>query len=153
MIPVIVIQANINFCTYISIIHRIGSTNVNSMKPHHYSDVIMGSIASQITSLMIVYSSVYSGADQRKYQSSASLAFVLGIHRWPVNSPHKGSVMRKMFPFDDVIMQYTQCSQLSQKCSQKTPLSSPIKVKGEIWVSVVSSNYDLYSASDVCNTI
>ena len=55
-------------------------------------------------SLMIVYSSVYSGADQRKHQSSASLAFVRGINRWPVNSPHKGPVMRKMFPFDDVIM-------------------------------------------------
>ena len=39
-----------------------------------------------------------------KHQSSASLAFVLGIHRWPVNSPHKGPVTRKMFPFDDVIM-------------------------------------------------
>ena len=47
---------------------------------------------------------VYSGADQRKHQSSASLAFVLGIHRWPVNSPHKWPVTRKMFPFDDVIM-------------------------------------------------
>ena len=44
------------------------------------------------------------GGDQRKHQSSASLAFVRGIHRWPVNSPHKGPVTRKMFPFDDVIM-------------------------------------------------
>ena len=64
----------------------------------------MGAMASQITSLTIVYSTVYSGADQRKHQSSASLAFLRGIHRWPVNSPHKGSVTRKMFPFDDVIM-------------------------------------------------
>ena len=47
----------------------------------HYTDVIMGSIASQITSLTVVYSTVYSDADQRKYQSSASLAFVRGIHR------------------------------------------------------------------------
>ena len=46
----------------------------------------------------------YSGADQRKHQSSASLAFVLGIHRGPVNSPHKWPVTRKMFPFDDVII-------------------------------------------------
>ena len=46
----------------------------------------------------------YSAADQRKHQSSASLAFVRGIHRWPVNSPHKWPVTRKMFPFDDVIM-------------------------------------------------
>ena len=59
---------------------------------------------SQITSLTIVYPTVYSGADQRKHQSSASLAFVRGIHRGPVNSPHKGLVTRKMFPFDDIIM-------------------------------------------------
>ena len=64
----------------------------------------MGAIASQITSLTIVYSIVYSDADQRKHQSSASLAFVRGIHRGPVNSPHKWPVTRKMFPFDDVIM-------------------------------------------------
>ena len=63
-----------------------------------------GRIASQITSLTIVYSTVYSGAHQRKHQSSASLAFMRGIHRWPVNSPHKWPVTRKIFPFDDVIM-------------------------------------------------
>ena len=55
----------------------------------HYDDVIMSAIAAQITSLTIVYSTVYSDADQRKHQSSASLAFVRGIHRGPVNSPHK----------------------------------------------------------------
>ena len=71
---------------------------------NHYHDVIMGAMASQITSLVIVYSVAYPGADQRKHQSSASLAFERGIHRWPVNSPHKGPVTRKMFPFDDVIM-------------------------------------------------
>ena len=70
----------------------------------HYSDVIMGAIGSQITSLTIVYSTVYSHAGQRKHQSSASLAFVRGIHRGPVHSPHKWPVTRKMFPFDDVIM-------------------------------------------------
>ena len=64
----------------------------------------MGAIASQITSLTIVYLAVYSDADQRKHQSSASLAFVWGIHRGPVNSPHKWPVTRKMFPFDDVFM-------------------------------------------------
>ena len=73
---------------------------------NHYTDVIMGTIASQITSLTIVYSTVYSGADQRKHHGSASLAFVRGIHRRPVNSPHKWPVTRKMFPFDDVIMVY-----------------------------------------------
>ena len=70
----------------------------------HYGDIIMGAIASQITSLTIVYSTVYSDTDQRKHQSSASLAFVWAIHRGPVNSPHKWPVTRKMFPFDDVIM-------------------------------------------------
>ena len=47
----------------------------------------MSATVSQITKPMIVYSTVYSGADQRRHQSSASLAFVKGIHRWPVNSP------------------------------------------------------------------
>ena len=70
----------------------------------HYNDVIMGAIASQITSLTIIYSTVYSDADQRKHQSSASLAFVREFHRGPVNSPHKWPVTRKMFSFDDVIM-------------------------------------------------
>ena len=69
-----------------------------------YDDVIMGTMAYQITSLAVVYSTVNSGADQRKHQNSASLAFVRGIHRGPVNSPHKWPVTRKMFPFDDVIM-------------------------------------------------
>ena len=72
----------------------------------HYNDVIMGAIASQITSLTIVFSTVYLDTDQRKHQSSASLAFVRGIHRRPVNSPHKWPVTRKMFPFDDVIMHW-----------------------------------------------
>ena len=65
----------------------------------------MSALASQITSLTIVYSTLYSVADHWKHQSSASLAFVRGIHRWPVNSPHKGPITRKMFPFDDVIME------------------------------------------------
>ena len=74
------------------------------IRHEYYDDVTMGGIASPITSLAIVYSTVYSGADQRKHQSSASLAFVRGIHRWPVNSPHKWPVTRKIIPFDDAIM-------------------------------------------------
>ena len=70
----------------------------------HYDDVIMTMLASQITSLTVVYSIVYSGVNQGKHQSSASLAFVREIHRGPVNFPHKWPVTRKMFPFDDVIM-------------------------------------------------
>ena len=64
----------------------------------------MGAIAFQITSLAIVYSAFYSGANQRKHQSSTSLAFVRGSHRGPVISLNKSPVTRKMFPFDDVIM-------------------------------------------------
>ena len=70
----------------------------------HYNDVIMSVIVSQITSLTIVYTTVNSGADQRKHESSASLAFVRGIHGVLVNSPHKWPVTRKKLPFDDVIM-------------------------------------------------
>ena len=73
-----------------------------SLFPINYNGVIMSAMASQITSLAIVYSTVYSGADQRKHQSSASPAFV----RWPVNYPQKGPVTRKMFPFDDVMYAY-----------------------------------------------
>ena len=71
-------------------------------------NVIMSALESQITSLMVVCSTVYSGTDERKHQSSASLAFVRGIHRWPVNSPHKGPVTRKIFPFDDVIVMFSK---------------------------------------------
>ena len=70
----------------------------------HYSDVIIKAMTSQITHVTIVYLTACADADQRKYQSSASLALVRWIHRWPVNSPHKGPVMRKMFPYDDVII-------------------------------------------------
>ena len=70
----------------------------------HYSDVIMSTMVSQITGVSIAYSTVGSGTIQSKHQSSASLAFVRGLHRWRVNSPHKGPVTRKMSQFDDVIM-------------------------------------------------
>ena len=72
----------------------------------YYSDVIMSALDSQITGLSIVCSSVCSGADQRKHQGSASLVFVRGIHRSPVDSPHKGPVTQKMFSLDDVIRGY-----------------------------------------------
>ena len=55
----------------------------------------MSTMASQITGVSIVYSTVYSGTNQRKHQRSASLVFERGIHRWPVNSPHKRPVTRK----------------------------------------------------------
>ena len=85
---------------YISVL----ATICIAQKTAHYDDVIMTMLASQITSLTVVYSIVYSGVNQRKHQSSASLAFVREIHRGPVNFPHKWPATRKMFPFDDVIM-------------------------------------------------
>ena len=91
----------------------------------HYNDVIMGAMASQITSLTIVYSTVDSGTDQRKYQSSASLAFVRGIHRWLVNSPHKWPVTRKVIPFDDVTN--------SNPWSQYTHNTGPFPVWACLW--------------------
>ena len=63
----------------------------------HYIDAIMTAMASQITSLTVVYSIVYSGADQRKHQSSASLAFVRGIHRDRWISRTKGQLRGKCF--------------------------------------------------------
>ena len=84
--------------------HSHNGPYVMLQRSEHYNDVIVGAMASQITSPTMVYSIVYSDADQRKHQSSASLAFVRGIHRWPVTSLHKWPVTRKMFPFDDVIM-------------------------------------------------
>ena len=82
----------------------------------------MGAIASQITSLTIVYSTVFSDADQWKHQSSTSLAFVWGIHRGPVNSPHKWPVTLKMFPFDDVIMVFRNLKYPSNSDESKTLL-------------------------------
>ena len=95
---------------YVTGIYIISSTSGNCRKFKtpwwfsHNSDVIISTMASQITSLTIVYSSAYSGAEQGKHQSSVSLAFVMGIHRSPVNCPHKGPVTRKRFPLDNVIM-------------------------------------------------
>ena len=81
-----------------------------------YSDDIMSALASQITGASMVCSTDCSGADQRKHQSSASLAFVRGIHRWPVNSPHKGPVTREMFPFHNVIMATYNPSHIIRRC-------------------------------------
>ena len=85
----------------------------------HYSDVIMGAMVPQITSLTVVDSSIYSGADQRKQKSSVSLAFVRGIHQWPGNSPHQWPVTGKMFPCDDVIMQCTVIALKWRRCAVK----------------------------------
>ena len=92
-----------DFCL-MPIVESLGRILLLHLIVIHCYDVMIGAMASQINSLTIVYLSVHSGADQRKHQSSASLAFVWGIHRRPVNSPHKWPMTQKMFPFDDVIM-------------------------------------------------
>ena len=112
----------------------------------------MGNMASQFTSITIVYSTVNSGTDERKQQSPASLAFVQGIHRWPVNSLHKWPVTRKMFPFDDVIMCACICHMVPLKRGQFSPqspqyTSQRLPVKARYGVYSVSQNSDWYSAS------
>ena len=89
---------------YVAIRRHLATMSFDLCVELHYSDAIMSVMASQITCLTIVYSTVYSGIVKRKHQSSASLAYMRGIQRWQVNCPHKGPVTRKMFPFDDVIM-------------------------------------------------
>ena len=114
-------QNNVDYINYSAVIwtakYRQSSCHVQyftcTNHPFHYSGVIISVMASQITGVSLVYSTVCSGADQSKHQSSASLAFVRGSHRWPVNSPHIGPVTWKMFPFDDVVMRYeceTKCA-------------------------------------------
>ena len=98
---------------------------------NHYNDVIMGAMASQITSLTIVYSIVYSDADQRKHQSSASLAFVWGIHRGPVNSPHKWPFTRKIF--DDVIMNSCELNLHHSNPCSFTMAPAALDVPGISW--------------------
>ena len=87
----------------------------------------MTTMASQITSLTTVYSTVYSDADQRKHQSPESLVLVRGIHRGPVNSPHKWPVTQEMFPFDDVIMLCSNCGLTSSQCPYHTQWASITK--------------------------
>ena len=103
----------------------------------------MSTMASDITSLSIVCSSVSSGAHQRKHQSSAPLVFMRGIHRWPVNSPYKGPVTRKMFPFDDVIMipcYITPCTRQFVRlwnCNLYHKMLFCTKISSMIWVPAI----------------
>ena len=108
----------------------------------HYSDVIMKAMASQITSITIAYSAFYSSADQRKHQSSALLAFVRGINRWPLNSPHKGPVTRKYVPIlwrHPVLLVVQRLCQLTVT-SEKTFSSETCKTvqcfNGQIWIYI-----------------
>ena len=108
------------YATYIYALWRHGAEMLSTpqhlceVNLSHYNDVIMSAMASKITCVSIVYLTVCSGVDQRNHQSSPSLAFVRGIHRWPVNSPHKRPVTRNMFPLDDVIM--TEANNVELSC-------------------------------------
>ena len=107
-------------------------------------------------------STVYSGADERKHESSASLAFVRGIHRWSVNSPHKGPVTRKKFPFDEVIMirysvelegSYGYAIMLPNRKHYTTPspcLSINCTVEVWEWISDFSSRFTGHVLTYLC---
>ena len=81
---------NVKFNNFLIIWYALTSASHSTCNQIHYDDVIMGTMASQITSLTIVYSTGYSDADQTKHHSSASVAFVRGIRRGPVNSRTNG---------------------------------------------------------------
>ena len=128
-------------------------SDLRSLQCHNERNV------AQITSLTIVYSTIDSDTDERKHQSSASLVFVRGIHRWPVNSPHKGPVTRKMFPFDDVIKRYyLTLLVLKQKCSRMTrsmqwlslpqSLASPGHQQSGYWPYRVNGSWALAQYKD-----
>ena len=95
----------------------------------------MSVMAPQILGISIICSIVFffSGANQRKHQSSTSLAFVSGIHRWPVDSPHKGPVTWKMFPFDDVIGINSCWRKITQSLSFMCQSDIYIEREGEIY--------------------
>ena len=108
-----------------------------------YCDSIMGTVESLITSLTIVYTTVYSDADQSKLQSSASLAFVWGIHWGQVNSLHKWPVTWKMFPFDDVIMELNSISwtHMSFNINYVTLVSNCFMTYDLCFILVISKHY------------
>ena len=125
----------------------------------HNNDVIMSAMASQITSLIIVYSTVYSGTDQRKHQSSVSLVFVRGIHWWSVISSHKGPVMRRMFLFDDIIMVQYCCvqprikSNIPMKIVRIKKFQMILNVYLPIWLDfivMISGQKKIYMCYYVC---
>ena len=125
-------QISLKFPSKVVIDNKSASCHwLNTDMVDHYGDVIIGAIASQITNLTIIYSTVHSDGDQRKHHSSTSLAFVRGIHRELVNSPHKWPVTRQMFPFDDVIMGRCSIGLFSlSHCFAKQSYCTPFQAPG-----------------------
>ena len=145
------------FCLFLAWSCWINSRVVDNFKCLPYGDETlqwrqkMGSMAFQITSLTIIYTTVYSGTDQRKHQSSASLAFVRGIHRWPVNSPHKWPVTRKMFPFDDVIINSVKftCPQKALKLANIVLGSSSTLKDSAVFMMVATTSEMFFCFSSI----
>ena len=130
------------------------SLRVMLLLSNPYKGDIMGAIASQITSLTIVYAIVYSDADQRKHQSSWSLAFLRGIHRGPVNSPHKLPVTRKMFPFDDVIMSRSLgadvcCSYFARFLNENICIEQTNRLAFGVTTEIMINNLVTYTSATV----
>ena len=112
----------------------------------------MTPLASQITSLTVVYTVVYSDTDQRKYQSSGSLAFVRGIHRDRWIPPYKGPVTRKMFPFGDVIMSGCECISATKLLHITTVCTSLTWRQVNVAASKITGRSTVYStACIVCH--
>ena len=118
-------------------------------------------MTSQVTSESVVYSTVYI-ADQRKHISPESLVFVRGIHWSPMNSPDKGPVTRKMFPFDDVIIQRgtnlycyrttTQCCTINAKAMKVAEKELKWKVYLR-WLSLIFIHVcKAHLEYNICNT-
>ena len=104
----------------------------------HYNYVIMSLMVFQITSLTIVYSIVYSSVFQRKHQSSAPLAFEWGIHRSPVNSPHKWQVTRKYFHLMTSSWEfwvYVACVAGWERCMMTSWHGNAFSITGAFWKS------------------
>ena len=142
--------AIIKFSVVSVLTHQVSVPYIFRAQTCHYNDVIMGAIASEITSLTIVYSIVYSDADKRKHQSSASVAFVWGIHRGPVNSPHKWPVTQKMFPFDDVIMLITVSTDVAAQNGAKTATGTALAKEDifsskYLWALNIQNSFSLIS--------
>ena len=128
--------------------------NFNHAGTVHYNDVIMSAMASQMTGVLIVCLNVCSVADQRKHQSSMSVAFVRGIHRWLVNSLHKWPVARKMLSFDDVIMKWKSSYEMRPRILRQPDLRKvdlPCRWKAEmkaLWsISILRSRLSINQLS------
>ena len=116
--------------------------SVGMFKTSHYHDVIMSTMASEITSLTLVYSTVYSRRRSKKTSKLRVTGLCVGNSPVTVNSSHKGPVTRKMFPFDDVIM--TCCSFIISVCALKWAFFSNSKSNHTICNSMTSSRYVIW---------